>query len=179
MELGDNILKLLGIFSTAFALYMLVRDSPFKLRSSKAVAEKSSFELYTQALKEVEDCDEKVNTLRDRLDLEIERGDDQEEKLKLLLRQGNTQDSEIKRIERRAKRSDDATAEYRDKWEAVQLEARNLTREVKILRAVLRKHGLLTPEIEKEIATGLELPPGSTPPEGTPSIPPVPDEPTP
>lgn len=175
MEITDNLLKLLGIFSTAFALYMLIREAPFKLRSGKVSTEGLAFDQYKEAMNELKDRDTAVNELRDRLDIETQRGDDQEEDIKQLRRQANTQQTEIQRIERRAKRSDAEAKEYKSKWEAVSLEARNLVREVKILRAVLLKHGLLTPAIEAEIAAGLEMPPDSTPPEGTPSVvPPAP-----
>lgn len=171
MELTDNILKILGVVSTATAVYLMIFKGKIDLRSSKVSAEGTSFDLYAKALEELKDRDALVNELRDRVDVEAKRGDDQEDEIKQLRRQANNQQSEINRIERRAKRSDLEASEYKGKWEAVQLEARNLVREVKILRAILRKNGLLTPEIENEITAGLEAPPDSTPPEGTPSAP--------
>lgn len=165
MDWADFILKLIGT---------LVVYGTFRLAQDKGGTEMrgQNFDLYTKAIAEVE-------RLSAKLDIETKRGDEQEESIKQLRRTNNTNTDEIEHLKQENQKANADATEYRKKWEAVQLEARNLVREVKILRAILSKNGLLTPTIEAEIAASLEAPPGSTPPEGTASIAAPPTEPPP
>lgn len=169
--LGETLKSILAIAGSILLIYTGVREFPFKLRGSKIGTEGQGFGLYTQAMNELAERDEGFSKLRDELKLERKRGDDLEQSVIQFRRTENTNADEIRRLKLDLNQSHSDAADFKAKWKEAE-------REIKILRAILRNRGWLTPAIEAEIAASLEVAPDSTPPEGTASIAVPPEAPT-
>lgn len=84
METVDNILKMLGIVSTIATVWLLVKEAPLKLRSSKIESEGKALDNYNKVIVRLAGQDDQITKLISQLNSQSDLVEKQEDQLQEL-----------------------------------------------------------------------------------------------